>query len=68
MVARATDSFAERFSLGESVLPALAEEFGGDVGGHAGVDELQQTSIDDVGAVFIAYLEGALRATFTTVS
>lgn len=70
VVTRATDSFAERHSLGESVLPALAEEFGGDGGGHAdaGVAHIHETSIDDVEAFLIAYLERTLGMSFTPVS
>ena len=70
VTARASEAFVERRSLGGNILPALAEEFGGDGGGHAGagVTELHEVSLNKVEAFLIAYLESELGVTFTTVA
>ena len=70
VTARASEAFVERRSLGGNILPALAEEFGGDGGGHAGagVTELHEVSLNKVEAFLIAYLESELGVTFATVA
>ncbi|PHQ43986.1 hypothetical protein Z052_01225 [Halorubrum sp. C191] len=70
VTARASEAFVERRSLGGDILPTLAEEFGGDGGGHAsaGVAELSKASFDEVEAFLIARLESELGLTFTTVA
>ncbi len=70
VIARASEAFVERRSLGGEILPALAEEFGGDGGGHAGagVAEIHEVSIDEIEAFLIAHLESELGLTFATVA
>lgn len=70
VTARASEAFIERRSLGGNILPALADEFGGDGGGHAGagVAELHKASLDEVEAFLIAHLESELGLTFATVA
>lgn len=67
---RASETFVERRSLGDDILPALADEFDGDGGGHAGagVAELHEVSIDEVEAFLISHLESELGLTFATVA
>ncbi|QAU11336.1 hypothetical protein EKH57_00115 (plasmid) [Halorubrum sp. BOL3-1] len=69
VTARASEAFVERQSLGSDVLPALADEFGGDGGGHegAGVADLHEVPVDTVEAFLIAHLESELGLTFATV-
>ena len=69
VTARASEAFVERQSLGSDVLPALANEFGGDGGGHAGagVADLHEVSVDAIEAFLIAHLESELGLTFSTV-
>ena len=69
VTARASEAFVERQSLGSDVLPVLADEFGGDGGGHAGagVADLQEVSVDAVESFLIAHLESELGLTFATV-
>jgi len=70
VTARASEAFVERRSLGDDILPVLAEKFGGDGGGHAGagVAKLHEVSIDEVEAFLIAHLESELGLTFVTVA
>jgi len=69
VTARASEAFVERRQLGSDILPALADEFGGDGGGHAGagVADLHKVSVDAVEAFLIAHLESELGLTFATV-
>jgi phosphoesterase RecJ-like protein len=52
--------------LGETLLPALADEFGGDGGGHAdaGVATLETATREDVEAYLVAEIESAFGITF----
>ena len=70
VTARASEAFVERRSLGGDILPGLAEEFGGDGGGHAGagVAELHEVSVDEIEAFLIAHLESELGLTFAMVA
>jgi nanoRNase/pAp phosphatase (c-di-AMP/oligoRNAs hydrolase) len=70
VTARASEAFVDRRSLGDDILPALAEEFGGDGGGHAGagVAELHEVSVDEIEAFLIAHLESELGLTFAMVA
>lgn len=69
VTARASEAFVERCNLGGDILPVLAEEFGGDGGGHAGagVAELPEATIDEVEAFLIGHLESELGLSFATV-
>ncbi|ELZ42405.1 DHH family phosphoesterase [Halorubrum californiense DSM 19288] len=68
VTARASESFVERRSLGGDILPALADEFGGNGGGHAGagVAELHKASQAEVEAFLIDHFESELGLTFAT--
>lgn len=70
VTARASEEFVESRSLGEDILPTLADEFGGNGGGHsgAGVAKLHKSSRDQVEAFLITYLESELDITFATVA
>jgi nanoRNase/pAp phosphatase (c-di-AMP/oligoRNAs hydrolase) len=46
VTARASERATDRISLGETVLPALASEFGGDGGGHAGAGTATLTTAE----------------------
>jgi len=68
--ARASDRMAERVSLGATVLPALADEFGGDGGGHAtaGSATVVARDTDAVVETVLAIVASELGLTFTEVS
>lgn len=67
---RASDSFADRLSIGETLLPALAEEFGGDGGGHAaaGTGHLAEADLPAVERFLLTHLESALGVSFAEIS
>lgn len=70
VTARATDRMIDQVTVGNDLLPALADEFGGDGGGHAGAGSatLQTGSIDDIEAFVIAYLEAELGMVFSEIT
>ncbi len=70
VTARATDRVIDTVSVGSDLLPALADEFGGDGGGHAcsGSATLQTGAIDDIEAYVIAHIERKLGITFSEIS
>jgi nanoRNase/pAp phosphatase (c-di-AMP/oligoRNAs hydrolase) len=70
VTARASEDFTKRRSLGGDILPALADEFGGDGGGHAGAGaaKLHESSRDQIEAFLISHLESELGITFATVA
>jgi len=57
-------------SLGGTILPGLADHFGGDGGGHdgAGAATLQSDSIVEIEETLIAMLESELDVTFNQVA
>lgn len=70
VVGRASDQFVERVSLGADLLPSLAEEFGGNGGGHpgAGTAKLEGAEQAEVEPFVLDYLEKELGVTFAPVS
>jgi nanoRNase/pAp phosphatase (c-di-AMP/oligoRNAs hydrolase) len=69
VTARGSDQLADRISLGDALLPALAAEFGGDGGGHAGAGTATLPT-DDVDTVFETVREivaSELGLTFSAV-
>jgi nanoRNase/pAp phosphatase (c-di-AMP/oligoRNAs hydrolase) len=70
ITARASETFADRVSLGDSLLPAIADEFGGEGGGHAdaGVATVQAGTPERVEQFVLQYLEQQLGITFSPVS
>ncbi|GEM_PF-879157 len=70
VTARATDRMIDTVSVGNDLLPALADEFGGDGGGHAGAGSatLQTGAIGEIEAFVIVYLERKLGMTFSEIT
>jgi len=70
VTARASDRLAERLSLGATLLPALADAFGGDGGGHAaaGSATVAAADVDSVVETTLAVVESELGLTFSEVS
>lgn len=70
VTARAAESFTEDVDLAGELLPALAETFGGDSGGHAGagVAHLDEGDREAVEQALISWLEAELGVTFGTVT
>lgn len=69
VTARATDAFAAEVSLGRTLLPALAAEFGGDGGGHdaAGTAHVDADRTPAVESFVLDYVESELGMTFGEV-
>lgn len=69
VVVRASDTVAERANLGRDLLPALADEFGGDGGGHAaaGVATLETADAKGIERFVREFLESELGVTFRVV-
>jgi len=69
VVVRASDSFSERLNLGTSLLPAMADEFGGDGGGHAGagVATVESGDRDAIEAFVLEYIGQHLGTSFGAV-
>jgi len=70
VTARASDRMTDQLSLGATLLPALADKFGGDGGGHAGagVANLDTADVDTVINVVLEILESEIGMTFSEVS
>lgn len=67
---RASDSFTPQVRLGDSLLPVVADEFGGDGGGHAGagVATVHSGTPEMIEQFILQYLEQQLGITFSPVS
>ena len=64
---RASDKFAQRISVGETLLPALTTEFGGEGGGHDGAGTATvSASAASVEPFLVAWLETQLGVTFAS--
>jgi len=70
VTARASDRMAERISLGATLLPALADEFGGDGGGHAAAGSATVAAVDpaSITDAVLSTVESELGLTFGEVS
>ena len=70
ITARASEAFAEEMSLGETLLPAVAEAFDGDGGGHsdAGGATIAVDDHEVIEALVLDELEQRFGTSFTTIS
>ncbi|WP_158600506.1 DHH family phosphoesterase [Haloarcula sp. Atlit-7R] len=70
VTARASDQMAQQVSLGATLLPTLADEFGGDGGGHdtAGSATVTGADIDSLIDAVLEILRVELGMTFSEVS
>jgi nanoRNase/pAp phosphatase (c-di-AMP/oligoRNAs hydrolase) len=70
VTARASEQMAEQLSLGATLLPALAEEFGGDGGGHAaaGSATIAAADTNSIEHAVLTILRAELGLTFSAVT